>query len=295
MMHKDNRVSSRGGREMSASDTEELGTSTDYELLAKSVYENVLKQEGVENVEVRHNAKVVGKSGVAHQIDVLWRFRRAGVEHLVIIECKKYSSSVELSHVQSFRSVVEDINGAQGVMVTTVGFQSGARDFAAHHGIGMKLLRKPIDADWEGRIKTINIHLIIQAIDPRYPAQVKFKVPKEMGSRVEGTRIKGSPLEVQILDKEGNPKTPPMKTWIPQAGGTRLKNENGTVSGTIPLEDSYIRLEDSNGQEILSPVESVDITYRIQEIREEIVVDGGEVVKYILKDFESGEPEYLQR
>jgi hypothetical protein len=279
---------------MGADGQGEYGTPRDYELLVKSVYESALRQENVENIEVRHDEKIVGKSGVAHQIDVLWRFQRAGIEHLVVVECKKYSSNVELGDVRNFKSVVDDISGAQGVMVTTVGFQSGARDFAKHNGIGLKLLRKPTDEDWEGRVRTINIHLFVQMIDNRYPAEVNFGIPQAMKSQVEGRQVKGNPLEVQILDKDGNPKTPPMKNWIPQVGAG-LKNEGGIISGTIPLEDSYIRFEDSERQEVLVQVESVYIRYRIQVIKEEIIIDGGEVVKYILKDFLTGQPDFLQR
>jgi hypothetical protein len=54
-------------------------TSTEYELLVKSIYEAILNQGNAENFEVKHNQKLVGKSGVAHQIDVLWRFRQTGI------------------------------------------------------------------------------------------------------------------------------------------------------------------------------------------------------------------------
>ena len=104
--------------------------SKEYELLAQAVYQQILKQEGQATIEVRHNEKIVGKTGVAHQIDVLWKFRYAGIEHIVAVECKNYSSSVELGDVRSFHSVIEDIGIARGVIVTRVGFQSGAQEFA---------------------------------------------------------------------------------------------------------------------------------------------------------------------
>lgn len=107
------------------------------------------------------------------------------------------------------------------------------------------------------------------------------------------TSTQGDPLEIRFLDKDGNPKTLPMKNWISQVDG--LKSEDGIVSGTISLEESYVRFEDSDGRESLIPVEAVDLRYRIQSISREILIDGNEVVKYILKDFLTGEPDFFQR
>lgn len=52
-----------------------IKTSTDYELLVKTIYAEILNQGNAENIEVKHNQKLSGKTpGVTHQIDVLWRF-----------------------------------------------------------------------------------------------------------------------------------------------------------------------------------------------------------------------------
>ncbi len=67
-------------------------TSTDYEKLARKIYEDILMVEGVDNINVQHNVKIKGKSGVEHQIDVFWEYKYAGVTHKVLIECKNYSS-----------------------------------------------------------------------------------------------------------------------------------------------------------------------------------------------------------
>jgi hypothetical protein len=74
----------------------------EYELLTKSVYEAILKTEGVTNVEVLHNQEVAGRFGGKHQIDVLWRFRQAAIEHTVLVECKNFSSNLEIAHVETF-------------------------------------------------------------------------------------------------------------------------------------------------------------------------------------------------
>jgi hypothetical protein len=212
---------------------ENYSTSTEYELLVKSVYEEILRHEGVENVEVAHNQELKGKSGVVHQIDVLWRFRRAGIEHLVIIECKNYGRTVELGDVRSFHSVVEDIVGARGVMVTRVGFQSGAKDFAQHHGIGLKLLRHPLDEDWEGLIKNVDVHSTAKSFDRQRQPSINFGVPGQFANQVAGAKPKGKEVDIRLLDKDGNPKTPPMARWLSsavpmlnRAAGGALRRQN---------------------------------------------------------------------
>lgn len=60
----------------------------EYELLTQAVYQAILTKEGADNLLVEHNVSQTGRSGVAHQCDVLWKFRHAGLEHAVVVECK---------------------------------------------------------------------------------------------------------------------------------------------------------------------------------------------------------------
>lgn len=57
--------------------------------------------------------------------------------------------------------VLQDMPGVRGLIVTTVGFQKGAMDYATTHQIGLKIIRPPQDADWTNRIRTINFDLRI--------------------------------------------------------------------------------------------------------------------------------------
>jgi hypothetical protein len=280
---------------MPNSNPSNYSTSTEYELLVKSVYQEILNHEGVETIEVTHNQKLDGKSGIAHQIDVLWRFRRAGIEHLVIIECKNYGKNVELGDVRSFHSVVEDIKGSQGVMVTRVGFQSGATEFAKHHGIGLKLLRAPVEEDWDGLIKSVDIFIASKSFDSRRQASILFGVPREFGDQVVGAHLKGDALDVQLLDKEGVAKTPPMRQWLPKQVPISDKPSGGPYVHKIDLTETYLRFERPDGEEFLVPANAAQITYYVSEYNQTITVDAGQVVKYVLKDFISGDVEHFQR
>ena len=53
-------------------------TGIAYERLVQEIYTQILKQENVKNIEVKHNVIIKGKT-VNHQIDVYWEFEMAGI------------------------------------------------------------------------------------------------------------------------------------------------------------------------------------------------------------------------
>ncbi len=58
------------------------------------VYQSLLNMRN-EGVVVSKNAKLRGKSGAMHEIDVFYEFVRAGIRHRVAVECKDLSRPVE--------------------------------------------------------------------------------------------------------------------------------------------------------------------------------------------------------
>ncbi|MDC9499858.1 MULTISPECIES: restriction endonuclease, partial [unclassified Pseudoalteromonas] len=133
-------------------------TSKDYELLTQKIYRAILESEGVENIDVQHDVKIKGKSGVEHKIDVFWEYRYAGVSHKILIECKYYSKPVSLIHARNMLGLLNDIPNSQGLIVTTQGFQSGVIDFCGHYEINLKRIRTPQGTDWDGYIQIINVN-----------------------------------------------------------------------------------------------------------------------------------------
>ncbi len=67
--------------------------------------------------------------------------------HRVAIECKNYSFGVSIGKVRDFYGVISDLENVKGIMVTTVGYQKGAKQFADFYGISLKELRAPMDGE----------------------------------------------------------------------------------------------------------------------------------------------------
>lgn len=139
--------------------------NTEYEKLAREIYQAISDAEGVKNINVQHNIKLPGKSGCNHQIDVYWEFEMMGIKHRVAIECKNYSSEVSVGKVRDFFGVLHDVGNTKGIFVTKVGYQSGAEKFANYYGIVLKELRFPTAKDWEGRVKNIVLTIHALSID----------------------------------------------------------------------------------------------------------------------------------
>src|SRR5262249_6108196 len=146
----------------------------DYEEFVRSITEALLRAQGLETVTVQRNVQIQGLSR-AHQIDVYWEYRLGGISHRVIINCKCYSSTVEVTDVLTLAGVLTDMPGALGLIVTTIGFQKGAVDYAKTHGIGLKIIRPPQDVDWQGRPRQVNL-------------VVQFDMPQLKSCRVQLNR-----------------------------------------------------------------------------------------------------------
>lgn len=62
----------------------------------------------------------------AHDVDVVVRSRRAGLEQFWVVECKWRRRRVEKLHVTALAEIVRDVGADRGVLLSEVGFQAGA-------------------------------------------------------------------------------------------------------------------------------------------------------------------------
>lgn len=124
-----------------------MNTNTEYEKFTRELCEQLALYKGLLSSSVQHNVKLRGKSGLNHQIDVYWEYEKNGEVHRVAIECKNYSYGVSIGKVRDFYGVISDLDNVKGIMVTTVGYQKGAKQYADHYGISLMELRAPRDGE----------------------------------------------------------------------------------------------------------------------------------------------------
>jgi restriction endonuclease len=84
----------------------------------------------------------IGASGFEHQIDVSIR----GQERILLVECKYWNRRVSVEAVFALQGRLDDIQPTlglkvEGAIISTIGFQSGARRVGQHFGIHCDLVR----------------------------------------------------------------------------------------------------------------------------------------------------------
>lgn len=77
-------------------------------------YENEINtyfQETYPETTISYNIKIIGKySKVARQIDILIEGEIAGYNFKIIVDCKYFSRRIDVKQVESFCSMVEDVD-----------------------------------------------------------------------------------------------------------------------------------------------------------------------------------------
>jgi len=65
-----------------------------------------------------------------HDIDVLVKSHHVGFEVTWIVECKNWKTRVSKLHVLALREIVADVGADRGILLSEIGFQSGAIEAA---------------------------------------------------------------------------------------------------------------------------------------------------------------------
>ncbi len=86
---------------------------------------------------VQHLERLPGSAG-EYVIDAVAKFKIfGGAEIAVLVECKKLKRSVERDVVMILNSKLQETGSHKGIIFSTSGFQRGAIEYAAEHGIAL--------------------------------------------------------------------------------------------------------------------------------------------------------------
>lgn len=167
-----------------------IQSSDKYEVLAAVVF-SILEHRATV-----HDMRLLGASGVRHQIDAV--VGPARQRRRVLIECKDYDKKIGLPLVRNYFGAVEDLRPDQAFMVTTVGYTKPARVYAAAKGIRLALLRPPEgEDDWKNVLQ--QIHFSLQMHVPEADPTISWKVLPEDAAALSGHAGQG---QVHVDDVE---------------------------------------------------------------------------------------------
>jgi hypothetical protein len=268
-------------------------TGKPYERLTQQVFQAILNDESaVETITVEHDVDVKGEK-TTHQIDVLWRFRNAGIEHTVLVQCKDHANPVSQGELLLFEKVIEDIPGQpRGVFVTRTGYQEGALNVAKAAGIVPYVLRPPTDDDWKGRLRNITTKVRMFAPDFR---NHQVNVDAEWFSG-ELERLK-LPNTMQVEHESHG------ETLLEDENGQPIMTVNALCNALVPsgfAEQDWTRAQHVFTSPTFIPIEGnpnfsrlklvsweVDVKVTMSEPRE-IKIRGDEIVGFILANVLDG-------
>lgn len=128
-----------------------------YETITKYIYEVLGKEFGVKIEGFGNRCKVVGKSGVAHQIDVLTAHSDGIHTYRTAIECKYWEEKITKDIVMKVSEIIDDTGINKGVIVSKSGFTQDGFDFAKYKNIGLVELRELDEKDLEEKSGKIDI------------------------------------------------------------------------------------------------------------------------------------------
>jgi len=106
----------------------------DYELLVKGILDAA--SDGVVDYRSEHLASLGGADG-EYVIDVVATFSALGAKFVVLVECKHHVRRIERQDVQVLHSKLQSLGAHKGMLFSVSGFQSGAIEYAAAHGIAL--------------------------------------------------------------------------------------------------------------------------------------------------------------
>jgi len=128
-----------------------------YESITKYIYETLGKNAGVTIKGYGNSCRVIGSSGVNHQIDVLTSHSDGIHTYDTAIECKHWKEKVNKDIVMKVFEIITDANIQKGVIVSKAGFTQDGIAFAKYRNIGLVELREMNDQDLEKESREINM------------------------------------------------------------------------------------------------------------------------------------------
>lgn len=269
-----------------------MNPNIEYEKFTQEIYQELVNADVLKTTDVQHNIKLKGRSGQEHQIDVYWEYEIAGTKQKVAIECKNYNKTVGIGKVRDFYGVLYDLNNVAGIMVTKIGYQKGAKEYASEYGISLKELRAPDPGEAIiGEVEMnfdISVRRCLFLVNADYAETDKFSVTKYkhfldwMSLNNESSWASSTHVPLELVERN-------------------IVNSNGVT--IVTLEKIEEELPKDSDSDIVFKYEDAYVNTRwgkikINEIKYEyeyknekkiIAIDAQDFVKAILKDALNGE------
>ena len=275
-----------------------MNPNTEYEKFTQEIYQELVNADVLKTTCVQHNVKLKGRSGQEHQIDVYWEYEIAGTKHKVAIECKNYNKTVAIGKVRDFYGVLCDLNNVAGIMVTKVGYQKGAKEYASEYGISLKELRIPNPAETIiGEIEhhfNITIRHCLFLVDENYAETKGFNVSRYK-QRIDSIGISNTPkwinsthIPLQLIDNNIIDSNGKNIASLDEIEKTLPENSDSDI--IFKYKDAYVNTIWGNIK-----IDEIKFEYEYSNEKKVIKIDAQGFVKAILIDALNGEKRLIAK
>jgi hypothetical protein len=176
----------------------------DYEDFVTKVQKAILEAEGrmgmVVPKMIERNKIIMSQSNTPAEIDIYWEYEVADILHSVAIECKNHNRNIDIGLVRDFAAKIQGIGGLKGLMFTTEGYSEEAINLANFHRIDLRVLRKPNDKDWEGKISgaRLRMHMLSSPEIVRFTPKINKEWANDNGYKT-GDKIGWAAPENEVF------------------------------------------------------------------------------------------------
>ena len=269
-----------------------MNPNIEYEKFTQEIYQELVNADVLKTTDVQHNVKLKGRSGQEHQIDVYWEYEIAGTKQKVAIECKNYNKTVAIGKVRDFYGVLCDLNNVAGIMVTKVGYQKGAKEYASEYGISLKELRTPNPGEAIiGEVEMnfdISVRRCLFLVDADYAETDKFSVTKYkhfldwMSLNNESSWINATEITLELINRNIINSNGTTITTLEKIEEELPKDSDSDI--VFKYEDAYV-----NTRWGKIKINEIKYEYEYKNEKKIIAIDAQDFVKAILKDALNGE------
>ena len=241
-----------------------------YEETVKNIYQVLGASKGVKIECYGNSCKCTGKSGDAHQIDVLTTHNDGIHDYKTSIECKYWKEKVNKDIVMKVLEICKDCNFHKGVIVSKMGFTPDAIKFAKYYDVGLVELREPLEQDVENRLQEIDM-----IISPVLPKILYFKNILHEEEPQKEINIDVNTSESYYLFPDGSHQTiiDLIDDWLREVKQARKMNE--VVKKVISFR---------NGTYLKSPNPELNIKVKAVHIKGSLVTGSMEKIEFRSKD-----------
>lgn len=152
-----------------------MTNATDYREYENGVTD-VLRYIAGGDVEIERDVRIPGrKSGTRRQIDVVVRGSLFGIADATLaVDCKRWKTKLNVRHVETFVSMLDDVGADFGVIMTSAGYSAAAKIRArAERGVRTEVLTLAELEQWA----------------PAGTLHVSYRVPAERGQQARAALV----------------------------------------------------------------------------------------------------------